>query len=260
MTTVQDFWFVFIATLGALLGSFLNVVGYRLPRGESIVSPGSHCTHCGRPLRSHELIPMLSWLVLRGKCRSCGQSISVRYPLLEAATACLFAATFLAFPEWPVRVGWMVFWLVVMAAVSTDLYAMMVPNALSLPGAVVMFVVSVCTGLQHWMGAVVGLAGCFTLLLAIHLLSGGNMGLGDAKLYLSIGAALGAVQGIESLVFASFYGTVIGLVLRAVGWLERRQYVPFVPFIAMGVVTAVFWGHALSGWYFHEVLRRTDVG
>jgi prepilin signal peptidase PulO-like enzyme (type II secretory pathway) len=257
MTTVQDFWFVCIAVLGASLGSFLNVVGYRMPRGESIVYPGSHCVHCAQPLQSYELIPMLSWLALGGKCRTCGQPISVRYPLLEAATACLYGATFLAIPAWPARLGWMVFWLLLMAAVCTDIYAMKVPNALTMSGAVIMFVVSVCTGLQSWMGATIGLTVCFVLLLMIHLLSGGHMGLGDVKLYLSIGAALGAVHGIESLVFASFYGTVMGLALRTLGWLQRRQYIPFVPFIAMGVVTAVFWGQGINDWYLHAVLGAT---
>ncbi len=238
-------------------GSFLNVVGYRVPRGESIVVPNSYCPNCRTRIRWYDLIPVLSWLILRGKCRHCRQPISATYPLIELATAVLFAVTYAVTPlnEWPQMVAWWLFWLLLMAVVATDLNAMKVPDVLSLPGAIVVYVAAVSTGIQGWLPSLLGALGCCLVLFGIHVVTRGNMGMGDVKLYLSIGAMLGFVGGLESLVIASFYGTVIGLSLRAAGILRRRQHIPFVPFIALGVITVAFFGRDLTNWYLHGLLQ-----
>jgi prepilin signal peptidase PulO-like enzyme (type II secretory pathway) len=248
---------IVVALYGLAFGSFLNVVGYRVPRGESIVFPNSYCPKCHARIRWHDLIPVLSWLILGGKCRNCRQPISAMYPLIELATGILFAATYAATPlnHWPQMIAWWLFWLLLMAVVATDLTSMKVPDVISLPGAVVVFAAAVITGIQGWVASLLGAVGCFLVLFAIHLVTRGNMGMGDVKLYLSIGAMLGCVGGLESLVIASFYGTVIGLTLRALGVLRRRQHIPFVPFIALGVITVAFFGKELTDWYVHGLLN-----
>lgn len=254
MLALQITVLFFVFVYGLLFGSFVNVVAYRVPRGESIVRPRSHCPHCMHTLSAMELVPVLSWLALGGQCRNCRLPIALRYPLLELATASLFAATYLWTPNWGERCAWWFFWLLLMAVVGTDLTSMRVPNVLSLPGAVLAFLFSVLSGVQTWSHGILGGATCFITMLAIHLLSGGKMGMGDVKLYLAIGVMLGPLLGLESLVLASFVGAMIGGLMRWTGLLGRRQYMPFVPYIAVGVVLVVFFGYAINTWYLQQVL------
>jgi prepilin signal peptidase PulO-like enzyme (type II secretory pathway) len=236
---------------GLIIGSFLNVVAYRIPRQESIVFPGSHCPHCGKALAAVELIPVLSWVFLRGRCRNCHTGISMVYPLIELITATLFVLTLHQSTEWSTRVAWCVFWSLLVVFVGTDLRYKRVPDILSKPGAVLMLMLSILCGIQPWGQALIGMLVCYAVLMGIHILSGGNMGRGDAKLYLSIGAMLGPWHGLESLVFASFAGTTVGLALRVTRYLGRREHMPFVPYIVMGVIVTVFFGEAINHWYFH---------
>ena len=245
-------WLLFV--LGLFIGSFLNVVAYRVPRQESIVWPGSHCPTCNHSLSPWELIPVLSWLVLRGRCRHCKVPIPGRYPLLEMTTAGLFAATVLAFPDWKLRIAYALLWTLLGAVLGTDMTSMRVPNVISYPAALLMPIVSIVSGAETWQRALGGAAVSFTVLFAIHLISGGNMGMGDAKLYWSIGAMLGALYAMESLVFASMVGALIGGLLRITGVLKKREYIPFVPYIMVGVVIAVFFGHPLTHWYLFNVV------
>ncbi|GGJ09491.1 type 4 prepilin-like proteins leader peptide-processing enzyme [Alicyclobacillus cellulosilyticus] len=239
---------------GLLFGSFANVVGERLPRGESLFLPRSHCRGCGRTLAWYELIPVLSWLGLRGRCRTCHAGIPVRYPLLELAGGVLFATSATVSATGYMMLAWWAFWLLLLCVTACDLVAMRVPDVLSLPGALIMVGLAAATGIQPWRGALAGAVGCAGVLWGIHWLSRGRMGMGDVKLYLSIGGMLGFWGGVLSLVFASFYGTVIGLGLRLTGRLKPRQPIPFVPFITAGVATAAWWGKALIHWYVHVAL------
>lgn len=245
---------VLVFVYGLLFGSFINVVAYRVPRGESIVRPRSHCTTCSRTLTAGELIPVFSWVILGGRCKGCRSPISVRYPLLEFATATTFAATCLWTPDWGARVAWWVFWLLLFSVVGTDLTSMRVPNVLSIPGACVTFLCAWLLGVQTWEMSLLGGIVCFLGLFSIHWVSGGKMGMGDVKLYLSIGTMLGPAAGIETLVVASFAGSIIGGLMRWTGLLKRRQYMPFVPYIAIGVLVVTFFGQAIESWYLHHVL------
>lgn len=240
--------------VGTTFGSLMNVVAYRTPLRASLWRPRSHCTSCQASLHTADLIPIFSWLGLLGRCRRCRAPIPIHYPLLELLTGTLWAIDVWTVPGWPARLTWAVFWLLVMAAVGTDLTAMVVPNQLTYPGAIAVVALSGWSGVQSWEGAVAGAAAGFVLILAVHLLSGGNMGLGDAKLYLSVGAVLGAVGSVESFVIASCFGAVVGLFMRAQGWLKKREHIPFVPYIAMGTVVTAVYGNALTAWYIHHVL------
>ncbi|MBX5437267.1 MAG: prepilin peptidase [Alicyclobacillaceae bacterium] len=234
---------------GLFFGSFLNVVSYRLPRGESVVAPGSHCPHCQRPLSPAELVPVFSWLWLWGRCRTCRSPIPVRYPVLELVTGALFAATVWQVPGWPQRAAWLVFWTLMVAVAGTDLIALRVPNVLSLPGAVACTLLSGLTSVQTWAHALTGAAaGCAALCL-IHVVSRGNMGLGDAKLYLSVGAMLGPLACLESLALASASGALTGILMRLAGVLQRREPIPFAPHILAGVVLTEYFGRAIAAGY-----------
>ena len=253
-TSTNDLLLIFSFIFGLVFGSFLNVVAYRVPRRESVRRPGSHCPACHHALAPADLVPLFSWLWLGGRCRYCNALIAVRYPVLELATGGLFAATYLTVPSWGMRLAWWFFWLLLMALVGTDLTSMRVPNVLSYPGAAVAVLLSSVSGVLGWGVAVTGALSGFAMVLVIHLLSRGNMGMGDAKLYLTIGAMLGPLYTVESFVFASLSAAVIGLALRLSGLIGRRAYIPFVPHIAIGVVVTVFFGHSVTMWYLQKIV------
>jgi prepilin signal peptidase PulO-like enzyme (type II secretory pathway) len=246
-------WTLFV--FGLVVGSFLNVVGYRIPRGESIVHPRSHCPQCERPLSFYELIPVLSWLGLKGRCNTCHGVIPVRYPIVELVTGSLFAATVLTGIKPTEVLATCVFWMFMAAVTVTDITAMRVPNVLSLPGALVVFVLVVTSGIQTWSHSLVGALTGFAVMFAIHLLSGGNMGLGDVKLYLMIGALFGPLGAVESIMAASALGSLTGISLRLTGLLPARSYIPFVPYIFAGTILVYFFGPSAWHWYVTSVLH-----
>ena len=240
---------------GLVVGSFLNVVGYRVPRRESILSPRSHCTACSHTLQWYELIPIFSWLLLRGRCKSCRTPISVRYPILELVTASLFSATTLYVQDFAHVVAWCVFWTLMISVTATDLTSMRVPNVLSLPGALVTMGIVVLTGTQTWSASLLGAGGGFLVMLFLNLISRGKMGMGDVKLFLSIGAIFGPYGAVETLVFASAAGSLVGLAMRFTGLLPPRTYIPFVPYILVGTILTEFFGPRLASWYISAILH-----
>jgi prepilin signal peptidase PulO-like enzyme (type II secretory pathway) len=240
---------------GLLFGSFLNVVGYRVPRGESIAFPPSHCPKCNRQLKAIELIPVFSWIFLGGRCRTCKSEISVRYPLIETITAILFALTGMKGYAWPEMLAWCLFWMLLVSAMACDFTSMRIPNVLSYSGGITILIVATLTHIHPFGFLLLGGGVCFFAIFLIHILSGGKMGLGDAKLYFSIGVMLGPWYGLLSLAFASAFGTVIGLFLRSVSLLSKNEPVPFVPYICIGVILAAFYGHSFIVWYMNLLLH-----
>ena len=245
------------AVLGLAVGSFLNVVIWRVPRQESVVSPRSRCTRCGTELGARDNVPILSWLILRGRCRTCGASISSRYPLVEALTAVLFALV-------AVRFGWdaalpaflvLVAGLVALSGIDLDHHRL--PNVvlypvLSMVGGLLV-VATLATG--HWANlgrAATGGAIGFGLLLAIHLVAPTGMGFGDVRLAGVIGVALGwmGVRYVLLGLFLSFLlSAVVGVGLIATGVRSRKDRIPFGPFLAAGAVVATLAGSPLLRWY-----------
>lgn len=225
-----------------------------MPKAKSVLFPPSHCPNCSTKLRAFELIPVLSWLVLLGRCRTCKTDISICYPVTETVTGLLFALTAMQVSTWSKLFAWCFFWLVLVAAFACDINAMKVPNVISYGGGAFVFVFAVTCEIQPWYTVVSGGFVCFVTLLAIHFISGGRMGLGDAKLYLSIGMMLGPWYGLLSLAFAAATGTVIGLFMRVISLVGKFEYIPFVPFICAGVVLTVFYGHAFVQWYSQTIL------
>jgi leader peptidase (prepilin peptidase) / N-methyltransferase len=234
---------------GAVFGSFLNVVIHRVPRGESIVSPPSRCPSCGTEIRPVDNVPILSWLLLRGRCRSCGAPISGRYPLVEASTAALWVVSALRFDAVEAAAFTAVAGTVLLALAMIDLEHKRLPNVIVLPAT---------AGAVVWVGALAVAEGdvnlivvalvcgtaSFALFFLIAMVSGG-MGFGDVKLAGFIGVVAGRFGWEVALaaVFASFFiGGAIAIALLALRRAGRKQAIPFGPAMAAGALVAVMAG------------------
>jgi leader peptidase (prepilin peptidase) / N-methyltransferase len=246
----------FAGVLGAVFGSFLNVVVHRLPRHESLATPASHCTKCGTPVKPYDNVPILSWLLLRGHCRSCQAPISARYPLVEALTAALCAGAVLTHHS-PVTIALsVVLILIVVPAALIDLEHRIIPNRITGLGAVLALVIGLALdpGGEPTRLIAAAAAGGFFLLAALAY--PGGMGMGDVKLAGMMGLFLGAAVA-PALLIALLSGVAVGAVVVArKGTREgRRTAVPFGPFLALGALCAVFVGHQLVTVYVNHFLH-----
>jgi len=238
-----------------MFGSFLNVVAYRLPRRESLVAPGSHCTSCGAAVRPFDNVPVLSWLILRGHCRDCSARISPRYPLVEALTALLCVGAVLAHGSAAGIALSVTLVLILVPAALIDLEHRIIPNRLTAFGAVL--AIGLGTGLDPSgeLGrlAAGAAAGGFLLLAALAYPRG--MGMGDVKLAGMMGLFLGSAVA-PAMMIALIAGVVVGAVVIArKGAREgRKTAVPFGPFLALGALVGLFAGPAIVDWYRHAFL------
>ncbi len=243
-----------IFVVGAVVGSFLNVCIYRLPAGQSVVFPTSHCPACRAPIRPYDNIPLVSYLLLRGRCRACGTAISVRYPLVEMLTA-VAAVAALRHTGWsPEFLITFAFLCALIVITFIDLDHQIIPDAISLPGIVVGFLAALLPGGPGWAASLLGIALGGGVLWAVaegyHWLTRREgMGGGDVKLLAMIGAFLGWRAVPVTLMIASLIGTVVGLALMWGGGRNSRTPIPFGPFLAFGAVCALFFGDALIAWY-----------
>jgi leader peptidase (prepilin peptidase)/N-methyltransferase len=232
---------------GLALGSFLNVVAARLPLKRSIVSPGSACMSCETPVAWYDNVPLVSWAVLRGRCRSCGASIPARYPAVELLTALLIAGCVLAFGATPDALVASFFCALLVAVSATDLEHRIIPNRLVVPGAAIVLVAQ--TALHpspEWALAAFG-AAAFLLVSALAYPAG--MGMGDVKLALLMGAMLGRTVPV-ALMLGMFAALVPGVIMLARhGKAARKMGIPFGPFLALGSVVALFWGDRILDAY-----------
>jgi leader peptidase (prepilin peptidase)/N-methyltransferase len=251
-----------VFALGASIGSFLNVVVYRLPAGLSLISPPSRCPHCLTPLKKIENVPVLGWLRLKGKCGHCHRPIAVRYPLVEAAAGILFVAAFLVFGLSLQTVGYWVFlsWLLALALIDLD--TMTLPNALTQSGLVLGLVFQASVGLMTTpragiellmaaaIAAVLGLW-LLDLIALIGSIAFGQpaMGAGDAKLMAMMGAWLGWKLLLLTGFLACALGSVVGGSAIALKLISRRQRMPFGPFLALGGAIALFYGETMISAY-----------
>jgi leader peptidase (prepilin peptidase) / N-methyltransferase len=232
---------------GLALGSFLNVVAARVPRRTSIVSPASACMECATPIAWRDNIPVLSWFLLRGRCRHCGTRISVLYPAVELATALLVAACALDFGLSGRMVVAAVFCAVLVAVTATDLTHRIIPNRIVLPAAVaILLAQTVLEPSPQWTLGALGAAG---FLFAAVLAYPAGMGMGDVKLALVMGAALG-----KTVPVALMLGMLSALVPAAIllarhGSAARKMGIPFGPFLALGSVVALFAGEQIVDAY-----------
>lgn len=238
---MQIVMYVFSVLFGLVLGSFLNVVIHRVPRRESLVKPGSHCPSCGAAIRWYDNIPLVSWLVLRGRCRRCAAAIAVRYPLVESMTGVAFALAFWRFGlDWTLLVAW-AFIAAMIAVAFIDYDYMIIPNSIVLPGAILGLGASVALDPSRWWMYLASSMGAAGFIFALVMLWPGGMGPGDVKMALFMGAVLGA-KVIVALFAAFLLGSVVGIYLMGVRKQSRKTRIPFGPFLAAGSVLALFVG------------------
>jgi len=250
------------AVLGLVVGSFLNVVIWRVPRKEPVLRPGSHCPGCDEPIRPSDNVPLLSWARLGGKCRHCQAPIPVRYPIVEAGCAVLFGVAAARFgPSWALP-GYLVFFAALLAVTVIDLKHFIVPDRITAPLtlAAVPLLGIAAAGEGDWWAFIRALLGgliLFASFLSLNLVYSRGMGMGDVKLSFSLGLYLGWLGWGELLlgVFFSFLlGAVVSLVLLISGVRGTKDFIPFGPFLAAGTVIAVLWGASIIRWYSGSLL------
>ncbi len=248
-------WFVLAATglFGAVLGSFLNVCVYRIPRGLSVVSPPSACPSCGKRIAPYDNVPVVAWFWLAGKCRSCRSAISPRYPVVEAVTAAVFLGL-----GWRYGLRWellpaLYFAAAMIAVTLIDFDARIIPDAITLPGiplGILAALVTPVTVPSAVIGAALGFALLWGLGWAYRRATGiDGMGGGDVKLAAMLGAFLGWPGLILTVFGASFLGTVTGVAMMARGRGGRRTALPFGTFLAPVGLLVYVWGPQIIHWY-----------
>ncbi len=237
---------IILFLVGAITGSFLNVVIYRLPRKESLAAPGSHCPRCKEPVKWYDNIPIVSYMVLQGQCRNCGQPITPRYPTVETLTGALWVVAGIQFGmDWPLLPALLLI-SVLIAIFYIDLDHYIIPNVIVLPAAVIGLAANVAISPgDWWVYVVAGLgAGIFFLAVALLYPGGSGMGFGDVKLACMLGFFLGGA--ILPGLFLSFaIGAFSGIFLLLTGQKGRKSRIPFGPFMAIGSIIALFYGDRL---------------
>jgi leader peptidase (prepilin peptidase) / N-methyltransferase len=282
VTLPPYFWPIAIALFGLAIGSFLNVVIYRLPRRESVVLPASHCGACGTPIKPYDNIPLVSYLLLAGRCRSCKARIALRYPAVEALTAALFLVVY--YVHGSVGLPFVldcIFVALIIPLVFIDADHKLLPAKITYPGflfaLVARAVVPNLFGMSSdrfggaWMlglvdgpdwyvsltgaaaGAVLGGGGLFALALVYELIRGEEgMGLGDVSMMCFVGAYLGWELTLLTVVLGSFLGSIVGLTQKFTQGVTLKHALPFGVFLGMGAVTSLLAGRQIVGWYLSQ--------
>jgi len=245
---------LYVAIFGLIVGSYLNVVVYRLPLGLSTVYPRSRCPGCGSLIRARDNVPVLSFLLLRGRCRTCGTPISWRYPLVEATTGALFVACLLRFGLTPQAATAVLFSCLMLVLALIDYDHMILPDRITLPGVAVGIATQLVAPLAGLWPAVLGAllgAGILLAVWGLWLLvrREEGMGLGDVKMLALAGAFLGWPGVLVTLFFGALSGSIVGIALMRRGSVDMRSKLPFGVFLALGGLIALFFGDALVAWY-----------
>jgi leader peptidase (prepilin peptidase)/N-methyltransferase len=238
---------------GAIVGSFLNVCIHRLPLGASIVWPSSACPHCKRELSWYENIPVVSYLVLRARCRTCRQPISIRYPFVEALTSAMFVVAWWYYGPGPLLASRLVFGCALIVLFAIDLEHHLLPNVITLPGIVVGFAFSFITE-PGWVASLIGLlaGGGSLYLIALAyfwIRHEEGLGMGDPKMLAMIGSFMGWKLTLVTLMLGSLIGSLVGVGLIAAGRGTMKYALPFGCFLAVGAAAAATVGPALLEWY-----------
>ncbi|MEW6056513.1 MAG: A24 family peptidase [Bdellovibrionota bacterium] len=248
-----DFFFLFwFSVLGACVGSFLNVVIFRIPRGYKIGLPSrSICTRCRRRIRWYENIPVLSYLALRGRCHGCGAGISRRYPFVECVTALLFAGVYAHFGVTLATLYYCGFVAALVAVTFIDIDFRIIPDVISIPGVVIGLAGSLSVGRVSFSDAATGalFGGGFFWALgwAYEKYSGREgLGFGDVKLIAMIGAFLGLKGSMVTIVLSSLIGSIFGVAIMIIQRKNLKLAIPYGPFLALGALLYLFWGDSIS--------------
>ena len=246
---------IFISIIfGAIVGSFLNVCICRLPRGESIITPGSHCPHCQTPIRFYDNIPLVSYPFLGGKCRYCKGNISFQYPLVEGITA---LSSFLLFVRFGLSWSYLFYFIFVAGLIvitGIDLFHQIIPDVISLPGIglglLASLIIPHLTFLNSLMGILLG-GGSLFLVATLYqwLFKREGMGGGDVKLLAMIGAFLGWKAVILTILLSSLIGSISGVIIMVLKGKDFKYAIPFGPFLSLGAAISLFYGERIITWY-----------
>lgn len=239
--------YIIVITLGLLFGSFTNVIIARLPLEESIIYPGSHCPHCNHQLGASELIPIISYLFQKGRCRNCKAKISLRYPLVELLCAVLFLGVFLQKGMTMATIAGWILVIILLGAAFIDIDHGIIPDRLTYPGMIIGLLLSFWT--LGFLPALAGLLAFGGLLFAVAVISNGGMGGGDVKLAAVIGAFTGITASAVTLLMASLLGAIFGLGLMLIKKSGRKTPIKFGPFLALSAYTAFLWANDILNWY-----------
>lgn len=245
--------FILLALAGLVIGSFLNVCIYRLPRGQSIVGPRSRCGKCGRPIAWYDNIPLVSYVTLAGRCRSCRQSISIVYPMVEAVTAVLFLVYYWRFGPSAVLPVRLAFGAAMVALFVIDLQHQILPNVITLPGILIGLGCSLFLP-PGLMASIIGILVGGGVLLAVAELyrwirGEEGLGMGDVKMLAMVGAFLGWRAALVTLFLSSLVGSLFGVAIVALGKGDMRFRLPYGTFLAVAAVVASLVGDDLVRWY-----------
>ncbi len=246
--------FAAVFIIGTVIGSFLNVCICRIPAGQSVISPASRCPQCGTAIRWYQNVPVISYLLLRGRCARCGARISLRYPLVEALTGLLFVWVYLRFEwQWATPVYW-AFVAALVVITFIDLDHQIIPDVISLSGIVVGFLTVGLVPWLSWLDSLLGIllgGGSLWLVAEIYYRLTGQegMGGGDIKLLAMMGAFLGWKAILPIIFLGSLAGSVVGIPLMLIRRKDGKLAIPFGPFLAMGGVVCLLWGRQLLEWY-----------
>ncbi|MCC7178589.1 MAG: prepilin peptidase [Acidobacteria bacterium] len=244
---------VLAGVLGLAIGSFLNVVIYRVPLGQSLASPPSTCPSCRTRLRWIDNIPVLSWMVLRGKCHHCRAPISIQYPLVELVTGVLFVLVTWLTPVGPLLAARLTLVLILIVLFGIDLHHQILPNVITLPGIAIGFLFSLA-GPPGWLDSLLGILLGGGVLYAIAwtyyaVRHEEGLGMGDVKMLAMIGAFLGWKAVLVTLILSSFAGAIVGVGIIAFSRGSMRLALPFGTFLSLGALAAMLVGEPLVTWY-----------
>ena len=249
-------WYIVSIIFGAMIGSFLNVCIFRLPKEESIVTPGSHCPHCQKPIKSYDNVPLVSYILLNGRCRYCKESISIQYPLVEGITALVSLILFVRFGPTLSYLFYFSFIAALIVISIIDLYHQIIPDVISLPGIGVGLLASLAIPqidiIDSLIGALLGGGSLFIVATLYQwLFKREGMGGGDVKLLAMIGAFLGWKAVILTILLGSLLGSISGIIIMVLRGKDFKYAIPFGPFLSLGAVIALFYGQDLIRWYLY---------
>jgi len=245
---------VFIFILGLIIGSFNNVCIYRIPRNESIIFPASHCPKCSSPIKPVDNIPLISYILLKGRCRHCGSKISIQYPIVELFTGLIYLIIYLTYGLSVQTLIYIILSSALVIIAFIDLNEQIVPDVISLPGIAIGFIISFFVPYISYANSALGIliGGGIILIIGMAgsiIFKKEAMGGGDVKLAAMIGAFLGWRYIIISLFLGFFLGALAGIILILSKTKSREDVVPFGPFIVLGSFITLLWGEKIISWY-----------
>jgi leader peptidase (prepilin peptidase)/N-methyltransferase len=250
----MDLIIIFIILVGLVMGSFLNVVIHRLPEGKSLIYPGSHCVSCQKPIKFYDNIPIISYMVLRGRCRQCGARIPWRYPLVEILTAVCFLSLFLIYGLTPRMFVYGVLILFLIPISFIDVEKGLILNKLTIPGFILGVGLVLGFQIESWLEVLIGALGGGIILLLLGFLGKALfkkecLGMGDVKLIVMIGVYIGFPEVGISL----FLGAIVASIFIVIGMIFKKiklgDTIPFGPFVAIGTLVYLLWGSSILQWY-----------